>query len=143
MPRTNADDALLALLRDNARAPVAELARQLGLSRTTVQARIERLERSGVIAGYSVRLSESAERALIKAHVLITVYAKQMQKTVIELRQMPEIRTLHSVSGEVDLIAVVVASSVADLDRVIDLIGSLEGVGRTQSSVILATKIDR
>lgn len=143
MPRTDADEALLVLLRDNARAPVAELARQLGLSRTTVQARIERLERTGVIAGYSVRLSESAEQALIKAHVLITVYAKQMQKTVVELRQLPEIRALHSVSGEVDLIAVVVAPSVAELDRVIDLIGSLEGVGRTQSSVILATKIDR
>src|SRR5471030_3379260 len=71
------DDHLLARLRDNARAPVAELARALGLSRTTVQSRLARLERSGVIAGYSVKLSESREAGLIHAFVMLTVEPKQ------------------------------------------------------------------
>src|SRR5436305_5558882 len=71
------DDHLLARLRDNARAPVAELARALGLSRTTVQSRLARLERSGVIAGYAVKLSEAREAALIHAFVMLTVEPKQ------------------------------------------------------------------
>ncbi|MEO3999704.1 Lrp/AsnC family transcriptional regulator [Mesorhizobium sp. CAU 1732] len=137
------DQQLLSLLTENARAPVAELARILGLSRTTVQARIERLERDKVIAGYTIRLTRAAERALIRAHVLITVKPKHAARTVADLKEMREVRTLHSVSGEVDLIAMVAAASVDALDSVIDRIGELEGVERTQTSVILATKIDR
>lgn len=139
----NKDEQLLLHLSENARMPIAELARRLKLSRTTVQARIERLERNKVIAGYTLRRGVAAERALIKGHVLITVKPKSASKTIAELAAMPEMRTLHSVSGDVDLIAIVVASSVEALDRVIDQIGNLDGVERTQTSVILATKVDR
>src|SRR5690606_39998158 len=69
---TDADQALIALLRENARASTAELARRLGVSRTTVQSRIERLEARGVITGYGVRLSPGYEQGLVKAHVLLT-----------------------------------------------------------------------
>lgn len=137
------DEALLALLADNARTPVADLARRLGLSRTTVQARIERLERANIISGYTVRLGEQVERHLVKAHVLITVRPKQAARTIAQLTDMAEVRMLHSVSGEVDLIAIVAAGSVAALDAVLDRIGELDGVERTQTSVILATKVDR
>ncbi|WP_278069639.1 Lrp/AsnC family transcriptional regulator [Brevundimonas sanguinis] len=139
----NKDERLLTLLAENARMPITELARQLNLSRTTVQARIERLERNQVIAGYTLRRGAAAERALIKAHVLITVKPRSAAKTIADLARMDEIRTLQSVSGEVDLIAVVSTPSVEALDRVIDRIGSLDGVERTQTSVILATKVDR
>ena len=137
------DERLLALLAENARTPIAELARRLNLSRTTVQARIERLERHKVIAGYTLRRGAGAERALVRAHVLITVKPKSAARTIADLAQMPEIRTLHSVSGEVDLIAAAAAASVEALDAVIDRIGALDGVERTQTSVILATKVDR
>ena len=79
------DQALLTLLRENARASAAELARRLGVSRTTVQSRIERLERKGVIAGYSVKLSADYERSLIHAHVLITVSPKLAPQVVARL----------------------------------------------------------
>jgi len=137
------DEALLALLAENARTPVADLARRLGLSRTTVQARIERLERANVISGYTLRLGEQVERHLVKAHVLIRVRPKHASRTIAELTEMAEVRMLHSVSGEVDLIAIVAAGSVAALDAVLDRIGELDGVERTQTSVILATKVDR
>ncbi len=137
------DELLLSLLSENARMPVSELARRLGLSRTTVQARIERLERSGAIAGYTVRLSTAAERALVRAFVMITVKPKHAGRTIAELEEIREVRTLHSISGEVDLMAVVAAGSVAALDAVVDRIGALEGVERTQTSVIMATKFDR
>ena len=141
--KNDKDTLLLSLLAENARTPIAELARQLGLSRTTVQARIERLERSRVIAGYTLRRGAAAERAMVKGHVLITVKPKSARETIAALSVLPEVRTLHSVSGAVDLIAIVAANSVEALDAVIDRIGELDGVERTQTSVILATRIDR
>jgi DNA-binding Lrp family transcriptional regulator len=135
------DDELLSLLAENARIPIAELARRLGLSRTTVQARIERLERAKVIDGYTLRRGVSAERSLVKGHVLMTVKPKSAARTTAELAAMHQVRMLHSVSGEFDLIAIVAADSVEALDRVIDAIGELDGIERT--SVILATKVER
>src|SRR3546814_630925 len=82
MRLTSADEALLSLLRENARAPTAEIARRLQLSRTTVQSRIERLERLGVIAGYTVRVGDDFEREQVSALIMITVYPKQMPAVV-------------------------------------------------------------
>jgi DNA-binding Lrp family transcriptional regulator len=137
------DELLLALLRENARAATAMLARRLGLSRTTVQSRIERLERRGVIAGYTLKTSNDYEKALVRAHVLITALPKLAARVEAELRRIAAVRTLHSVSGTFDMIAIVVASSIQELDAQIDRIGALEGVERTMSSIILSTRIDR
>lgn len=143
MTITDKDRALLALLGDNARMPVAELARRLGLSRTTVQARIERLEAEGVIAGYGLRLAESYLSSMVRAHVLITIAPKSLPKVTASLGAIKEVTALHSVSGTFDLIAILTAPSIADLDRLIDRIGESDGVERTLSSVILSTRISR
>lgn len=137
------DRALLDLLRDNARRPVAELARELGLSRTTVQSRIERLERVRVITGYTVKVDDAAEAALVRAHVMITVGPKQTGAIEAALRRIAEVRSLFSVSGAFDLLAVVAAPSIGELDALIDRIGALEGVERTTSAIVLSTRIDR
>jgi DNA-binding Lrp family transcriptional regulator len=137
------DEHLLARLRDNARAPVAELARALGLSRTTVQSRLARLERSGVIAGYAVKLSEAQEAGRIHAFIMLTVEPKQAAAVTAALKRMPGVRRLQSVSGPSDMIASVEASGVAEMDALIDEIGALRGVERTNSSIVLATKFDR
>lgn len=139
----NVDERLLALLSENARESVAQLGRKLGLSRTTIQGRIERLERRGVIAGYTLRLASEYERGLVKAHVMITAlpkYARQVEKG---LRGLTNVKILHSVSGQFDMIAVVTASTIAELDAVIDRIGEMEGVERTMSSIILSTRFER
>lgn len=140
---TDADQALLSLLRENARASTADLARRLGVSRTTVQSRIERLEKRGVIAGYGVRLAPDYEQKLIRAHVLVTVTPKLADKVVAALRAIAAVRTLHSVSGNFDMIVIVESPSISDLDRLIDRVGSLDGVERTLSSIVLSTRIDR
>lgn len=140
---TDADNALIALLRDDARMSVADLARRLGVSRSTVQSRLERLERGGVIAGYSVRLSAEHEKGLVRAHILVTVPPKQSAAVAAALSRIAEVRTLHSVSGNFDMIVVVEAPSVSDLDVLIDRVGALDGVERTLSSIILSTRIDR
>ncbi|TMJ40137.1 MAG: winged helix-turn-helix transcriptional regulator, partial [Alphaproteobacteria bacterium] len=73
MTFTRKDEDLLALLRLNAREPVASLARKLKLSRTTVQDRIKRLEEQGVIEGYAVRLASAVDKGSIRAYVTISV----------------------------------------------------------------------
>lgn len=140
---TPADEALLSLLRENARAPTAEIARRLGLSRTTVQSRIDRLERMGVIAGYTVRLGDDYARDRIRALIMITVFPKQMPAVVEALRAMPEIRSLQSVNGGWDLVAAAMVPSVGEMDVLTDRIGALPGVERTTSSLVLSTKFDR
>ena len=143
MQITDHDRALLALLGENARMPVAELARRLSLSRTTVQTRLERLEREGVVAGYAVKLSEAYLSGLVRAHVLITIAPKSLAQVTSELSAIREVTTLHSVSGTFDLIAIIAAPSISDLDRLIDVIGEISGVERTLSSIILSTRISR
>jgi len=137
------DQKLIAALRENARQSTAELGRKLGLSRTTVQSRIERLERRGPIAGYTVRLTEDFDRGAVRAHVMITVSPKAARAVEAALRAIPEVRLLHSVSGAFDMIVHLVAGSTVEMDRLVDDIGALEGVERTTSSIILSTRIER
>ena len=143
MKITAVDQQLLSVLRENARASTAEIARRLHLSRTTEQSRFERLERQGVIVWYTVRVNEAAELGHIRAHIVITVLPKQTPAVVDALRAMPELRSLHSVSGPFDLVALAVVPSVADMDALTDRIGALDGVERTTTSIILSAKFER
>ena len=140
---SNPDQALISLLRENARASTAELARRLGVSRTTVQSRIDRVEERGVITGYGVRLSSEYEKGLVRAHVLLTVTPKLADKVVRSLKALSPVRALHSVSGSFDMIVIVESPSISDLDGLLDQIGAMEGVERTLSSIVLSTRIDR
>ena len=142
-PLDRTDTALLALLRDDARAPTAELARKLKLSRTTVQSRMERLQRQRVISGFTVTVPDELEAHLVRAHVLITLAPKRSSAIEVALRKIAEVRVLHSVSGPFDLIAIVAAASIGELDALIDRIGSLDGVERTTSAIVLSTRIQR
>ena len=143
MTKTDADQRLIALLRENARIPVAEIARKLAISRSTAQSRLERLERNGTITGYADTLSPEHHAAQICAHLLVTVAPKLAPKVFKSLENILQVRTVHSVSGSYDMIIIVEAPSVAELDATIDKIGLLEGVERTMSSIVLSTRIDR
>jgi DNA-binding Lrp family transcriptional regulator len=143
MTKYDKDRELLALLKDNARMPISELARKLNVSRTAAQARLSRLERSGVINGYTIRLSDSYQENNIKAIIMIKLPPKRRAKVEQTLKAIPELTSLYSISGTFDLSTIVTARSVPELDKIIDQIGALEGVEETQSSVILSTKIDR
>jgi DNA-binding Lrp family transcriptional regulator len=137
------DEKLLLALRENARASTAKLARLVGRSRTSVQTRIERLEKDGVIVGYGVRLAPEYELGAVRAQVMIKVGPKEARAVTAALRSIPQVRVLHSVSGDMDLIAVAATASVAEMDGVIDRIGALDGVERTTSSILLSTKFER
>ncbi|RRD65582.1 Lrp/AsnC family transcriptional regulator [Comamonadaceae bacterium OH2310_COT-174] len=137
------DRQLLNLLRENARASTAELARRLKLPRTTVQSRMQRLQREGVIAGYTVRVSDESERGHIRAHIMVQLAPRQMPTVARALHGLPEVRALYSVSGALDLIALAVAPTVQAMDELTDRIGMLDGVERTTTAIILSTKFER
>lgn len=137
------DQRILTILREDARAPTSKIGRKLGLSRTTVQSRIERLQSKGVIAGFTVRLGEEFERGQIQAHVMITTLPKLASRVEADLRRLPEVRKLYAISGVYDFIAIITTDSVRAMDALLDRIGVLEGVDRTQSSIVLSTRVDR
>jgi len=139
----DADTKLLTLLKANAREPAASLARKLGLARSTVQDRIARLERAGVIRGYTVRLSEDSEARKLRAVVMIAADPKQADRINAELKRMTEVRSLSAVSGAYDMMAVVEADTPARMDAALDRIGRAGGVGRTVTSIILSEKFSR
>ncbi|MEK0163121.1 Lrp/AsnC family transcriptional regulator [Phaeobacter sp. JH20_36] len=142
MQTDETDQHLLTLLRENARRPVADLARRLGLARTTVQARIERLETSGVISGYTLRTSSQA-RPPLQATVLISIEPRSGPEVLARLRGLPGVEVVHTTSGRFDLLAQVVAQTTAELDETIDRIGEARGVRSSESLIHLATKLDR
>jgi len=137
------DRRLIGKLRENARSPISNLARALGLSRTTVQSRLERLERLGVVTGYTLKVSEAYERGLIHAYVMLTTAPKQTAAVISAARATTAVRRLASVSGPFDLIAEVATQTVSEMDELIDALGALDGVERTTSSVVMSVKFDR
>ncbi len=137
------DRYLLELLRENARSSITDLAQQLGVSRSTAQKRLERLEVDGIIQGYTVKLSSEFLDQEIKAHVLITVRPRHTADIIEAMKALNGVRAVYSVSGPYDLIAEIAALSVTELDLIIDRIISISGVERTVSSVILSTRLKR
>lgn len=137
------DRQLLALLAANARAPVAKLAQKMGLARTTVQARLDRLERSGVIAGYTVKLSEDASRGQIRATVLIHITPAAQAAVLSQLKRLPSVERCHTTSGRFDLACELRTGSTLELDEALDRIGDIDGVQAMESLIHLSTRIDR
>jgi DNA-binding Lrp family transcriptional regulator len=137
------DQALLTSLRDNSRASTSELARKLGMSRSTVQSRLNRLQESGVITGFTLQLGENYAADRIRAHVLIELDQKLTGQAEIELKKLNKVNAVYAISGAYDMIATVEADSTGELSRLLDEIAGLECITRTNSSVILETKFER
>ncbi|MGJ8544785.1 MAG: Lrp/AsnC family transcriptional regulator [Sulfitobacter sp.] len=136
------DQLLIELLQNNARMPVVDLARALGLARTTVQARLERLERSGAILGYTIRLGAEA-RAPIRATALVSIEPRSGPAVLDRLRKLPAVQAVHTTSGRFDLLVVIAAATTQELDQTLDHIGEARGVKGSESLIHLSTKLDR
>ena len=138
------DRQLIALLQINARESVATLARQLGIARTTVNSRLERLEKNKVISGYGVRLGQSVIGGGLQAYVGIKVQPRSGKDVVRRLSAMGQVQQqLCAVSGEFDYVAWLRTDSPEQLDQLLDQIGSVDGVEKTTTSIILSSKVDR
>jgi DNA-binding Lrp family transcriptional regulator len=142
-PNQATDDALLELLAADARLSTAALARRLGVARSTVQARLERLERTGVVRGYTVRLGTATNARRVQAHAMISVEPQQQALVERKLQAMPAVTTLLTVSGAYDLIAMLAAESTEALDAALDELRACPGVKSTSTSIVLSRRFER
>lgn len=137
------DRRIISLLSTDARMSVTRLAQKLGLARTTAQARLERLERSGTIAGYTLRLSEAAMHGQIRATVLLQITPQAQNNIIMHLRRVAEVERAHTTSGRFDMALQIRAGSTGELDLTLDRIGEIVGVTAMETLIHLTTRIDR
>ena len=133
------DRELIGLLRDNARLPLATIAKRLRVSRGTVQNRLRKLEDSGVIVGYTLRLKPVAEPHRIRAWMGIAVAGNTSESVLRALRGEPSVYTLHSTNGRWDFVAELRADSLEAFDRVLGRIRAIDGVEASETSILLST----
>lgn len=137
------DRNILGLLGADARMSVATLARRLKVARSTIQARLERLETTGIIAGYTLKLGEEARQGRLRASVLLTIEPRGQAAILTRLKSISEVERVFTTSGRFDLLLQVAATSTGVLDAVLDQIGSMTGVKSSESLIHLSTRIDR
>ncbi|MBT0569254.1 Lrp/AsnC family transcriptional regulator [Curvibacter sp. CHRR-16] len=133
------DQELIALLRKDARTSVATLATKLGVSRGTVTNRIQRLEDSGTIVGYTVRLRPDAQPNEIHAWMSVAVEGNETRAVIASLLGEPGVATLHDTNGRWDLLAELRATNLAELSKVLERIRLIRGISSTETSIHLET----
>jgi DNA-binding Lrp family transcriptional regulator len=133
------DRLLIGLLRNNARASVASLAKTLGVARGTVQNRMARLAASGTIVGYTVRLKPDIGVERIRAFMTVAVEGNQVDGVIKALRGEPAVAALHSTNGRWDIVAELRADSLEEFDRVLARVRLIEGISQTETSLLLST----
>jgi DNA-binding Lrp family transcriptional regulator len=133
------DHALIAALREDGRAPVSKLAAILGVTRATVQTRLDRLLNSGAVLGFTIRARQDYDERSIRAVMLIEVSGRSTTTVIKYLRGLPELHSLHTTNGAWDLIAEIRAASLTDFDRVLREVRMVEGVLNSETSIMLSS----
>lgn len=133
------DRELIALLRNDGRAPLSKLADILQVSRGTVQNRLDRLLASGTLLGFTIRVREDYAPDTIRAIMMIGVVGKSTTEVVRKLRGLPELQTLHTTNGAWDLVAEIQTSSLVEFDRILREVRMIDGVLNSETSLLLST----
>lgn len=132
------DRRLIAELRVDGRAALSTLAKKLGVSRGTVQNRLDRLIADGVILGFTVRLRAAAEASRVRAVMMVEVAGKNTRKVAQQLRGLTEVQALYSTNGAFDLIAEIEVDNLEAFDRLLSSVRMIDGVARSETSLLLA-----
>ena len=133
------DRELIGLLRNDGRAPLSKLAEKLRVSRGTVQNRLDRLQASGAILGFTIRVRDDYGLDAIRAIMLIEVVGKSTSQVIRSLRGLPELTTIHTTNGNWDLIAEIQTASLAEFDRVLRDVRVIDGVLNSETSILLSS----
>lgn len=136
---TATDERLLALLRQDARASITTIAATLGISRATVQNRIDKLVRNGTIKRFTIETDASVDRSLIKAIMLIELEGKLSKPVTAAMNRIKEVGALHTTNGNWDLVAFIETYSLAEFDRVLRDVRDIQGVLNSETSIFLNT----
>ncbi len=131
------DRRLIAELRIDGRAPMAQIASRAGISRATAEKRIARMIESGAILGFTVRAAH--DNAGIRAIAMIEVAGRTTSAVIRNLKGLPELHTLHTTNGGWDLVAEIRVDTLADLDRVLREVRLIDGVLNSETSLLLSS----
>ncbi|QYX58327.1 Lrp/AsnC family transcriptional regulator [Roseovarius sp. SCSIO 43702] len=134
------DQRLISALRHNARASLSELALELGVSRTTVRSRIERLQRSGDIVGFTVVLKSETARDPVRALMMLGIEGRGTDRILRQLNGLSAVRATHSTNGRWDLIVELGTTSLEEIDGVISQIRRFDGVVSSETNLLLSTR---
>ncbi len=133
------DRELVAILRSDARASISKLAKQLNVSRGTVQNRLDRLISSGAILGFTVRAHSELETDVIKAIMMIEVAGKTTTQVINKLRGIPQLEKIHTTNGAWDLVAEIHTADLLEFDRVLRDVRTIDGVLNSETSILLSS----
>ena len=134
------DNRLISILRHNGRASVSDLATTLNLSRATVRSRLDRLQASGDVVGFTVVLKEDVSRDPVRALMMIEIEGRGTDRVIRQLTSLPQVRALHSTNGRWDVIAELGTETLEALDDVLSRIRKFDGVSQSETSLLLSTR---
>jgi DNA-binding Lrp family transcriptional regulator len=134
------DGRLVAALKQNGRASLSELADILGVTRSTVRVRLDRLVTAGEIAGFTVLTRSDVRPDPVRGLMMLEVAGRGAERAMKRLTAIPEVRAVHSTNGTWDLIAEIGAATLEAFDQVLFTIRRLEGVTRSETSLLLSTR---
>jgi len=133
------DQSLIALLRTNARASVSYLAKELTVSRATVQNRIDKLIQTGAILGFTIRAHQELEQDIVRAVMMIEVIGRSTAQVIQKLRGIPELVKLHTTNGKWDLVAEIATKNLTEFDRILRVVREIDGVIASETSILLTS----
>lgn len=134
------DQRLIAALRRDGRATLSDLAQALGVTRTTVRARMARLVASGEIAGFTVLTRADVARMPVRGLVMLQVEARQSDRVAARLGGLPEVTAIHSTNGTWDYIAEIGTDTLDELDEALSAVRRIEGVTRSETTLLLSSR---
>ena len=132
------DRQLIEQLRNNSRLPTATLAKRLGVSRGTVQNRIDRLTEGGVLMGFTIRLRGDEADGAIRAITALELRSGEARAAIAALKRCPEVSRIYSTNGRWDLVVELRAADLAALDRVLTEIRAIRAISHSETSILLA-----
>lgn len=134
------DGHLIAALKRKGRASLSELADQLGVTRSTVRVRLDKLVQGGEIAGFTVLTRSDVRPDAVRGLMMLEIAGRGAEKTMKHLQRMPEVQAVHSTNGTWDLIAEIGTKTLEQFDQVLFAIRRLDGVTRSETNLLLSTR---
>lgn len=134
------DKRLVSMLRHNGRSSVSDLATGLNLSRATVRSRLDRLQTSGDVVGFTVVLREDVARDPVRALMMIGIEGRGTDRVIRQLNSLQQVRALHSTNGRWDVIAELGTDTLEALDNVLSHIRKFDGITQSETSLLLSTR---
>lgn len=134
------DEQLVALLRHNARAPLSELADRMGVSRSTVRARLERMQARGEIVGFTVQMKADVVQAPVRGIMMIAIEGRGTERIVRQVSGLPEVTGVHATNGRWDVIVEISTQTLEAFDAILHYIRRFDGVTASETSLLLSTR---